>query len=357
MRFIHLADIHLGAVPDRGYPWSAKREEEIWESFRRVFDRIREDHVDFLLIAGDLFHRQPLMREIREVAALCARIPDTRVYIIAGNHDYLRQDSFMRNAGWPDNVFVFPGEKPECVRDPLLPVYIYGLSYEHQEITAGLYNRLRPYPDAEENALHILLAHGGDARHIPWNIRALLGAGFDYIACGHIHTPTILVPDQAAYSGALEPVDRGDTGRHGYMLGTLERGRLRVKFVPFAVRSYLDLELESTTEDTQTSMEEKARTLILRKGSGNLYRIRLKGIRAPEQVFFPERFRRLGNIVDIRDDTRQEFDLEELRTRFGGTLIGEFIESFGDEKDLTDPVRQKALQYGLQALLQTAQLQ
>ncbi len=33
MRFIHLADVHLGAVPDRGCPWSKEREEEIWEHF------------------------------------------------------------------------------------------------------------------------------------------------------------------------------------------------------------------------------------------------------------------------------------------------------------------------------------
>ena len=36
MRFIHLADVHLGAVPDRGCPWSKEREEEIWSTFRRV---------------------------------------------------------------------------------------------------------------------------------------------------------------------------------------------------------------------------------------------------------------------------------------------------------------------------------
>ena len=29
MRFIHLADVHLGAAPDRGCVWSSQREEEI----------------------------------------------------------------------------------------------------------------------------------------------------------------------------------------------------------------------------------------------------------------------------------------------------------------------------------------
>ena len=54
MRFIHLADVHLGAVPDRGCPWSSRREEEIWETFRRVIAGIRENPVDLLFIAGDV---------------------------------------------------------------------------------------------------------------------------------------------------------------------------------------------------------------------------------------------------------------------------------------------------------------
>ena len=53
MRFIHLADVNLGAVPDRGCPWSEKRENEIWETFRRVITGIRENPVDLLFIAGD----------------------------------------------------------------------------------------------------------------------------------------------------------------------------------------------------------------------------------------------------------------------------------------------------------------
>ena len=82
MRFIHLADVHLGAVPDRGCPWSSRREEEIWETFRRVIAGIRENPVDLLFIAGDLFHRQPLLRELKEVNNLFSTIPDTRVYLM-----------------------------------------------------------------------------------------------------------------------------------------------------------------------------------------------------------------------------------------------------------------------------------
>lgn len=91
IRFIHLSDVHLGAVPDRGCPWSHEREEEIWETFRRVIVGIRKNPVDLLFIAGDLFHRQPLLRELREVDDLFASIPDTRVFLMAGDHDYIKR--------------------------------------------------------------------------------------------------------------------------------------------------------------------------------------------------------------------------------------------------------------------------
>ena len=63
MKFIHIADVHLGACPDQGKPWAGAREREIWDSFYRVLQTAKEQQVDFVLIAGDLFHRQPLKRE------------------------------------------------------------------------------------------------------------------------------------------------------------------------------------------------------------------------------------------------------------------------------------------------------
>lgn len=134
MRFIHLADVHLGAVPDRGCPWSSRREEEIWETFRRVIAGIRENPVDLLFIAGDLFHRQPLLRELKEVNYLFSTIPDTRVYLMAGNHDYIKVDSFYRDFQWEKNVTFFKNEQLTCVKDEKLDVYVYGLSYEHRKL-------------------------------------------------------------------------------------------------------------------------------------------------------------------------------------------------------------------------------
>ena len=64
MKFIHIADVHLGVVPDAGKSWSEKRAADIWTTFTEVFAVAKKIKVDMVLIAGDLFHRQPLIREI-----------------------------------------------------------------------------------------------------------------------------------------------------------------------------------------------------------------------------------------------------------------------------------------------------
>ena len=63
-------------------------------------------------------------------------------------------------------------------------------------------------PEKRPEMTHILLAHGGDARHIPVDWNRLKTSGFDYIAFGHIHKPQIMKkPGKLAYAGALEPVE------------------------------------------------------------------------------------------------------------------------------------------------------
>ena len=184
IRFIHLADVHLGAVPDRGCPWSREREEEIWETFRRVIATIRKSPVDLLFIAGDLFHRQPLLSELREINDLFGTISQTRVFLMAGDSDYMRKDSFYRTFKWNQNVSFFDGESHTCIEIPEKNVYVYGLSYEHKEIHEALYDG---WKKSDKRGFHVLMAHGGDTEHIPMDFRKLADGGFDYIALGHKH--------------------------------------------------------------------------------------------------------------------------------------------------------------------------
>ena len=67
MKFIHIADLHLGAEPDAGRAYSQNRSQELWETLQSVLEVCEEEQTDLLLIAGDIFHGQPLRRELKEL--------------------------------------------------------------------------------------------------------------------------------------------------------------------------------------------------------------------------------------------------------------------------------------------------
>ena len=352
IRFIHLADVHLGAVPDRGCPWSREREEEIWETFRRVIAAIRKSPVDLLFIAGDLFHRQPLLSELREINDLFATIPNTRIFLMAGDNDYIRENSFYRTFQWNQNVSFFKEENRTCIEIPDQNIYVYGLSYEHREIHEALYD---DWKKSDKRGFHVLMAHGGDEQHIPLDSRKLAEGGFDYIALGHRHQHQDLFKDWCLYPGALEPVDRNDLGEHGYIEGTYDQGTVRTRFVSFASRSYQNLYLTVKEGVTQYTLEEMLRNEIMRRGGKNIYRVIIQGTRSPGSLLLAERLKTMGNIVEVLDESRPAYDIEKLKEQYRGTLIGDYIERFKDPGHR--PVAEgKALYHGLQALLNASVL-
>lgn len=89
MKFIHTSDLHLGVRPDAGPEYTKRRPEEIWGDLQSILDRCEDEQIDLLLISGDVFHRQPLLRELKELNAMFAGLSHTKVVFTAGNHDYL----------------------------------------------------------------------------------------------------------------------------------------------------------------------------------------------------------------------------------------------------------------------------
>ena len=346
MRFFHTADIHLGASPDRGFPWAKERKSEIWESFRRLIQRAESEQTDLLLIAGDLFHRQPLLRELKEVNYLFSTLTRTKVVFIIGNHDYRKHDSYYRGFVWHENVICLAEESCQRVVFPDLGTAVYGLSYQSREVREPLYDHLIPKSDG---LYSILLAHGGDEKHSPINQRKLLHSGFDYIALGHIHKPQILVKNQMAYAGALEPLDKNDLGSHGFIAGSYEKGVTRTEFVPWAAREYIDLNLLIEERDTDFSVEERIGRMIQESGAENIFRIHLEGFRDPDILFHTETYMNLGNIVEAVDNTQPAYDFEKLKNQHHEDVIGAYIEKLY-RPDMNE-LQRKALYYGVSAML------
>ena len=344
MRFIHMADIHLGASPDSGKPWSRQRSREIWNSFQRVIETAGRERTDLLLISGDLFHRQPLIRELKEVNGLFASIPHTRVVMIAGNHDYVKRDSAYLRCPWAENVTGLWEGSCQKVSFPELETQVYGISYRQREIDTEAYRNLQTDGDP---GFSVLMMHGDEA-HLPLAPQQIKVMGFSYLALGHIHKPGRL-NQRAAYPGSLEPTDKNDLGRHGYIRGAYENGHLSLAFVPAACREYVPLEIAVNGNTTGYELVRRVEQETQKRGSQNLYKITLKGLREPGLEFSPGPLEEVCNLADFCDETRPNYDFEELHRQYAGSLVGDYLEHFAH---CQDPVEKAALFEGLQARME-----
>lgn len=345
MRFIHIADVHLGAEPEAaGY--SQNRGRELWASFENIVRICEAEKTDLLLIAGDLFHRQPLVRELKEVNYLFSELTHTKVVLIAGNHDYMRIDSNYRTFKWNKNVFPLFGKEMEHIDFLELETAVYGFSYYEREIREPLYNDAEP-AGFEKN--EILLAHGGDETHIPFDKKRLGKAGFSYIALGHIHKPQALEKDRMIYAGALEPIDQNDVGQHGYVKGEITNGSTRTHWIPFAGREYIHGKVEVDTLDTEGSIKSKIKQLIDEYRNKNIYKIFLRGKRDPDIIFDVGYLAEDGCILAVIDETSPAYDFERLYADNKETLLGRYIEKFAGCEE--GSVEYCALCEGVEALL------
>lgn len=347
MKFIHSGDIHLGAAPDSGRPWAEGRDKEIWNTFGRLIERVNEEDADLLILAGDLFHRQPLMRELKEVNSMFASLERAKVVLIAGNHDCVRRDSYYRTFEWNENVFFIGSDDVSKITLEEYNADIYGLSYYSNEITEAKYDNIII---DDKDKINILVAHGGDEKHIPVNRRRLALAGFDYIAFGHIHIPEYDEEHRLAYCGSLEPVDINDAGKRGYISGNVTKSGLDVTFVPFSRREYIHREIIVTPEDTNIMLSKKVKECIRENGADNMYRLIISGFKDPDVEYDFEEMESFGNVVRIVDNTDPDYDFEKLYANNRDNMVGMFIKKFGPVGEL-DEVNRKALYYGTKALL------
>jgi DNA repair exonuclease SbcCD nuclease subunit len=89
MIFSHISDIHLGFVEYH----SEERENDVYTAFDEAIDTSIKDHVDFVILAGDLFHvPNPSGKAIVVLANALKRLKKNNVesFFILGEHDISR---------------------------------------------------------------------------------------------------------------------------------------------------------------------------------------------------------------------------------------------------------------------------
>ncbi len=230
MRLLHVSDLHIGK---RLYGLSLLDDQRY--VLEGIIDLIKREHVDVLLISGDLYDRTTPSAEV--VALLdwfLAAVADTGCTLIAisGNHDAAERIAYGSSLLAHQNVFLSPVYNGEITH--------VELEDEYGPVTFWLIPFLKPssvrpfFPDAEiadytdalrcaidgcaidESARNVALAHqfvtyggiepeaGGSEMSLGGieNVDVHVFDPFDYVALGHIHRPQMISRDTMRYSGS-----------------------------------------------------------------------------------------------------------------------------------------------------------
>ena len=220
MKFVHIADVHFDI------PFTTLETKDLAEtrrleqrnSFKKVIDYIKKQGIPYLFICGDLYENEYIkLSTIDYINKLFETIPDTKIYIVPGNHDpYLKNSYYEKYNSWAKNITIFK-EKLEKIEDE--NVCIYGYGFEDFYMKRFEYEDIEP----DKSKINILLTHGtidgareDEMLYNPLSLSMLNSIGFDYIALGHIHKK--MLDKNIIYPGSLISLGFDELGEHGMIV-------------------------------------------------------------------------------------------------------------------------------------------
>ena len=114
VKFLHTADWHLGMKYSQLGEKAEKARDIRVKSVQKLLDHGREENVDFVLVAGDLFDSNDVDKRLINIVSEILQHTPLPVYIIPGNHDPLTLDSLYWDPVWEtlNNVTIFKESKP-----------------------------------------------------------------------------------------------------------------------------------------------------------------------------------------------------------------------------------------------------
>lgn len=224
MNFVHIADMHFD-IPfttlNKKELGSIRRLEQR-KVFREIIDYIKENNIEYLFIAGDLYeHEYVKQSTIEYINDLFKQIPKTKIYIAPGNHDPILKNSYYEKYNWNDNVYIF-NSNLEKLENNNICIYGYGFDDFYMEN-----NRLNDIKNVDKNKINILLTHSNldglknsDEEYNPISKKELKELDFDYVALGHIHKKTYNDEENQNIIYPGSPVSLGfdELGEHGMIV-------------------------------------------------------------------------------------------------------------------------------------------
>ena len=218
MKFGHLADCHVGA-------WRDPRMRELTiQAFEQAIDTCIAEKVDFVLIAGDLFHTAiPSLDGVKMVFKSLAKLKSEAIplYFITGSHDYSPTGKTMldviEEAGLGRNVFRGAVEdgvlKLAWTIDEKTGVKITGILGRANQLDSEIYSQIDRQSLESEPGDKIFMFHTSLEELKPTGMiidsspLSLLPKHCRYYAGGHVHTryDNVVEDRHIVYPGPLFP--------------------------------------------------------------------------------------------------------------------------------------------------------
>ena len=354
MKFVHIADMHFDCafsnlVNIEGL--AERRRLQQREIFRKIINYIKENKIEFLFIAGDLYEQKYIRKTtIEYINNLFKEIPETKIFITPGNHDPYIKNSYYNEFNWNKNVYIFNSDI-EKLQFENINIYGYGFSdfycknSEIENITIE-----------EKNKINILITHASldackneDMQYNPISNAKLKQIGFDYVALGHIHKNNYEKDNNIIYPGSTISLGFDELGEHGIVVGNIEKGKIETKFIVLDDTKFCEKELDITEIETEEELIEKI--ISLKLDENNLYKIILIGKRnfnIDEQKIF--KLINIKNILKIKDFSKIKYDLNKIAEEesLRGFFVKEMLEKLNIEEN--KKLVEDAIEIGLESL-------
>ena len=204
----HMADIHLGY---RQYGLG-ERENDLYEAFSEAVEHALREHVEALIIAGDLFDTpRPPVKALTWAKKILSQLTEkgVKVLYVLGDHDYPRRLDELPPTALFDNLIHIGQKKIELSLSSGAFVFA-GLdklpSSMFEEAINSITHTVGETGKKSVLVAHIPLERGGRAGI------AKLPRDYSYYALGHEHRRQQLNihSSTAAYSGSLEILSRAE---------------------------------------------------------------------------------------------------------------------------------------------------
>lgn len=355
MKFVHIADMHFDTpfkmLSDRRDLGEARRLDQR-KAFKKMMQYIKENKIPYLFIAGDLYDNEYIRESTISFINECFKqIPDTKIYIAPGNHDPYLKNSYYAKYNWNENVKIFTANIEKVENEDF---NLYGYGFEDFYCNNSNIENIKL---ENKEKINILLTHcnldGSDKLEREYNnlsSKRLKEIGFDYIAIGHIHKKNIEEKTNIIYPGSTISLGFDELGKHGMVVGNLEKRNLNLEFITLDEKEFKEQEFDVSEIQTIEELAEKINELDLEQN--NLYKIILIGNRNFEiNIYKIYKLIETENIIKIKDKTKISYNLEEIAndSTLKGIFAKEMLEKLKDE-NIDKETIEKAIEIGMNSL-------